>query len=86
VNFVFANTQANPKKPKEQTLPTKSNSGKMQAVLAQFSEKAISSIPKLNWSHLVRLLSVKNEDERNFHSKSACFFSITPKCLYLESW
>jgi hypothetical protein len=52
---------------KGQTLPAKSNSGKMQAVLAQFSEKAISSIPKLNWSHLVRLLTVKNEEERNFY-------------------
>lgn len=34
---------------------------------AKFSEKAISSIPKLSWTHLVRLLSVKNEDERNFY-------------------
>ncbi len=49
-----------------------------QPVVAQFkeaenveykglSEKLISSIYKLNWSHFVRLLSVKNEDERSFY-------------------
>ena len=50
-----------------QTVTAKSNSKKLQTVTAKFSEKAISSIPKLNWSHLVRLLSVKNQDERNFY-------------------
>ena len=52
---------------KGQTLPAKSDAKKSQTVPAQFSDKAIASIPKLNWSHLVRLLSVKNEDERNFY-------------------
>ena len=50
-----------------QTVTAKSNSKKLQTVTAKFSEKAISLIPKLNWSHLVRLLSVKNQDERNFY-------------------
>ncbi len=49
------------------TLSTKSNTGKLPTVSAQFSEKVIASIPKLNWSHFVRLLSVKSEDERNFY-------------------
>lgn len=52
---------------KGQAPSAKSDSAKLQAVPAKFSEKAISSVPKLNWSHLVRLLSVKNEDERNFY-------------------
>ncbi|NOQ71749.1 MAG: DUF1016 family protein [Crocinitomix sp.] len=43
------------------------NLEKMQPVSAKFSKKALSSISKLSWSHLVRLLSVKNEDERNFY-------------------
>jgi len=29
--------------------------------------KVQSAIAKLSWSHFVRLLSVKNEDERNFY-------------------
>ncbi len=58
---------AKSKNTKGQPLVAQSDAGKLQAVLAQFSEKAISSIPKLNWSHLVRLLSVKNEAERNFY-------------------
>lgn len=52
---------------KGQASSAKSDAEKMQTVPAQFSDKAIASIPKLNWSHLVRLLSVKNEDERNFY-------------------
>lgn len=39
----------------------------MQSLPAKYSEKAISSISKLSWTHLVRLLSVKNVDERNFY-------------------
>jgi len=38
-----------------------------QTVSAQFSDKAIASFSKLSWSHFVRLLSVKDEDERNFY-------------------
>ena len=40
---------------------------KGQTVSAKFSDKAIASLLKLNWSHFVRLLSVKNENERNFY-------------------
>jgi len=32
-----------------------------------FSEKLITSIAHLTWSHFVRLLSIKNEDERSFY-------------------
>ena len=38
-----------------------------QTASAQFSDKAKASFPKLMWSHFVRLLSVKDEDERNFY-------------------
>jgi len=31
------------------------------------SEKMLTSIPKLNWTHFVRLLSIKDEDERHFY-------------------
>jgi predicted nuclease of restriction endonuclease-like (RecB) superfamily len=40
---------------------------KVQTNSAQFSEKLLASLPKLSWSHFVRLLSLKNEDERNFY-------------------
>ena len=39
----------------------------MQTASAQFSEKAKASFSKLMWSHFVRLLSLKDEDERNFY-------------------
>tara|TARA_R110002050_G_scaffold109799_4_gene221512 strand:- start:9309 stop:10409 length:1101 start_codon:yes stop_codon:yes gene_type:complete len=52
---------------KGQPLVAKSDSEKLQPLAAKFREKAISSISKLSWTHLVRLLSVKNEDERNFY-------------------
>lgn len=50
-----------------QAVTAKSNSEISQSLPAKFSEKAISSISKLSWTHLVRLLSVKNVDERNFY-------------------
>jgi predicted nuclease of restriction endonuclease-like (RecB) superfamily len=55
------------KNTKGQPVVAQSDAEKLQPVAAKFSEKAISSIPKLSWTHLVRLLSVKNEDERNFY-------------------
>ena len=64
---ILQTVTAKSKNTNQKTLSVKSNATKLQAVSAKFSEKAISSIPKLNWSHLVRLLSVKNEDERNFY-------------------
>lgn len=50
-----------------QAVTAKSNSEISQSLPAKYSEKAISSISKLSWTHLVRLLSVKNVDERNFY-------------------
>ncbi len=44
-----------------------SETQKGQTSSAQFSDKAIASFSKLTWSHFVRLLSVKDEDERNFY-------------------
>ena len=55
------------KNTKWQPVVAQSDSVKLQAVAAKFSEKAIASIPKLSWTHLVRLLSVKDEAERNFY-------------------
>jgi len=40
---------------------------KGQTVSAKFSDKAKASLSKLTWSHFVRLLSVKDENERNFY-------------------
>ena len=40
---------------------------KWQTSPAKFSKKAKDSLSKLSWSHFVRLLSVKDEDERNFY-------------------
>ncbi len=39
----------------------------LQTTSAKFSNKVIASLPKLTWSHFVRLLSVKDEDERSFY-------------------
>ena len=61
----------NPEIKKLQTLSAKSEnskiSAKRQTVYEQFSEKAKASFPKLSWSHFVRLLSIKDENERNFY-------------------
>ncbi len=40
---------------------------KGQTVSAKFSDKAKASLSELTWSHSVRLLSVKDENERNFY-------------------
>ena len=40
---------------------------KGQTLSAKFSDKAKASFSKLTWSHFVRLLSVKDENERNFY-------------------
>ncbi len=40
---------------------------KLQTLSAKFSEKAKNSLSKLTWSHFVRLLSIKDENERNFY-------------------
>jgi len=40
---------------------------KLQTLSAKFSEKAKDSLSKLTWSHFVRLLSIKDENERNFY-------------------
>ncbi|RLD57190.1 MAG: hypothetical protein DRJ05_10105, partial [Bacteroidetes bacterium] len=53
-----------------QTLSAKSSNFKtenLQITSAKFSNKVIASLPKLTWSHFVRLLSVKDEDERSFY-------------------
>ncbi len=42
-------------------------SEKGQTLSAQFSDKVIALLPKLTWSHFVRLLSVKYENERSFY-------------------
>ncbi len=50
-----------------QTASTQFSSEKGQIVSAKFSDKAKTSFSKLTWSHFVRLLSVKDEDERSFY-------------------
>jgi len=52
---------------KLQTASAQLSSKKGQTVSAQFSDKAEASFSKLTWSHFVRLLSVKDENERNFY-------------------
>ncbi|MGB0880917.1 MAG: PDDEXK nuclease domain-containing protein [Polaribacter sp.] len=61
-------------KQKRQTLSAQSQNKEtiVQSVIAQSSEnlkkqKGQSLIAKLSWSHFVRLLSVKNKDERSFY-------------------
>ena len=51
-----------------QTVSAKSNIEKLQTTSAKSEDKIlINSINKLNWSHFVRLLGVKDNDERNFY-------------------
>ncbi len=51
-----------------QTLSAKSENGKWQTLSAKSElSKVQSVIVKLSWSHFVRLLIVKDEDERNFY-------------------
>ena len=51
-----------------QTLSAKSSIDKLQTSSAKLeNDILIKSIDKLNWSHFVRLLSVKDNDERNFY-------------------
>lgn len=51
-----------------QTVSAKSKNSIVQPLVAQSSNtKLQTAITKLSWSHFVRLLSVKNEDERNFY-------------------
>lgn len=51
-----------------QTLSAKSNIDKLQTSSAKLEDDILNkSINKLNWSHFVRLLSVKDSDERNFY-------------------
>ena len=52
---------------KGQTQSAQLSLEKGQTVYAKFSEKVKASFSKLTWSHFVRLLSVKDEDERNFY-------------------
>ena len=52
---------------KSQTASAQLGSEKWQTVSAKFSSKAKASLSKLTWSHFVRLLSVKDENERNFY-------------------
>jgi len=52
---------------KGQTTSAQLSSEKGQTVSAKFSDKAKASLSKLTWSHFVRLLSVKDENERNFY-------------------
>jgi len=57
----------NTKTKKLQTASTQLSSKKWQTSSAKFSDKAKASFSKLTWSHFVRLLSVKDENERNFY-------------------
>ena len=61
----------NPEIEKLQTLSAKSANSKIttkrQPVYEKFSDKAKASFSKLSWSHFVRLLSIKDENERNFY-------------------
>jgi predicted nuclease of restriction endonuclease-like (RecB) superfamily len=51
-----------------QTLSAKSDIEKLQTTSAKTEDKILAkSIDKLNWSHFVRLLGVKDNDERNFY-------------------
>lgn len=53
-----------------QTLYAKSGieiKSKETIISGKLSTKIRSSILKLNWSHFVRLISIKNEEERNFY-------------------
>jgi len=51
-----------------QTLSAKSNINKLQTSSAKLDDEIlIKSIDKLNWSHFVRLLSIKDNDDRNFY-------------------
>ena len=51
-----------------QTLSAKSDIEKLQTTSAKSEDEVLTkSIDKLNWSHFVRLLSVKDDDERNFY-------------------
>jgi len=51
-----------------QTLSAKSDIEKLQTTSAKTEDEILAkSIDKLNWSHFVRLLSVKDNDERNFY-------------------
>lgn len=52
---------------KGQTQSAQLSLGNRQTTSAKLSDKLLSSLPKLTWSHYVRLLSVKDEDERNFY-------------------
>ena len=53
---------------KGQPLVAKSKNSKGQTLSAQsVNTKLQTAITKLSWSHFVRLLSVKNEDERSFY-------------------
>lgn len=50
-----------------QTLSAKSNDPKLQTGSAKLDDRIIESIPKLSWSHFVRLLSVKSKEEQSFY-------------------
>jgi len=52
---------------KSQTASAQLGSEKGQNISSKFSKKAKSSFSKLTWSHFVRLLSVRDENERNFY-------------------
>lgn len=61
-------SSAKTKNQKEQSLIDQSQNSIVQSSEAQSpSSKVQSVIAQLSWSHFVRLLSVKNEDERNFY-------------------
>ncbi len=60
---VFANSDAE----KWQTLSAKNSQTNIQTNKIEPNSKILTSIPKLSWSHLVRLLSVKDSSERNFY-------------------
>ncbi len=51
-----------------QTVSAKSNIDKLQISSTKFESDLIAnSLNQLNWSHFVRLLSIKDKDERNFY-------------------
>ncbi|NOY97107.1 MAG: DUF1016 domain-containing protein [Chlorobi bacterium] len=52
---------------KLQTLFAKSEKEDLQEDINLFSKKLTASITHLTWSHFVRLLSIKDEEERSFY-------------------
>ena len=61
-----------PKTNKRLSKPVKSGIAKIpQSVIEEFKTQAVQFPFKLNWTHYIQLLKIKNEDERNFYEIEA---------------